>query len=167
FGPQGGTGGGCSSSSNLVISVDGEEASQSSYHVAYANGYNRGTGKQKAYVALETLIRRELLAQEAEHRGLVVTDDLIDEQIKAGRFFLSGQRLQIPGALEEIDGERFYNHKAVRGWVSSMNVSLNAYREEQKRSMLASMMSQLLQDSVVVSRDEALQHYLFENNTVM
>src|SRR5690606_31339605 len=77
-----------------------------------------------------------------------------------------GQRAQIPGALEEIDGERFYNHKAVRGWASSLNVTLNSYRDGQKRGMLASLMSQILEDSVVVSRDEALQHHLFENNTV-
>src|SRR5574338_1043043 len=78
FGPQGGgQGGGFGGSGNVVISVDGEEATQSSYHVAYSNPYNQGKGKQRTYVALETLIRRELLAQEAERRGLRATDDLV------------------------------------------------------------------------------------------
>src|SRR5688572_14051127 len=133
FGPQGGQGGGCNSSANVVISVDGKEATQSAWHVAYSNGYNRGNSKEKKFRALETLILRELLAQAAEQRGMRITDDLIDEQIKRGHFFLGMQRLQLPGALEEIDGEKFYNHKAVRGWASSMNISLNSYREEQKR----------------------------------
>lgn len=164
FGPQGGSGqGGCTSSSNIVVSVDGEEASQSSYHIAYANGYNRGSGKQKTYVALETIIRRELLAQEAESRGMRVDSDLIQDQIKQGWFFLGGQRVQIPGIFDE---NHFWNIKAFKSWYASMNVSRNSYVGEQARGLMASMMAEILKDSVQVSRDEALQHYLFENNTV-
>ena len=74
FGPQGGQQGGCGDSGNIVISVDGQEATQSTYHVAYANPYNRGQGRQHTYVALETIIRRELLAQEAERRGSHLPD---------------------------------------------------------------------------------------------
>ena len=170
FGPQGGGSGGqdggCTGANNTIVTVDGQDASQSSYHIAYSNPYNRGTGKQHVHVALETLIRRELLAQAAETRGLRATDEMIDEQIKKGRFFLGGQKAQIPGAVEEIDGEKFYNHKAVRAFVTQLNVSLNSFREEQKRGLLAAMMADILSDSVQVSRDEALQHYLFENNTV-
>jgi len=164
FGPQKGQqGGGCTGASNVVISVDGQEATQSSYHVAYANGYNRGNGKQKTYVALETIIRREILAQEAEARGMRVDSDLIQEQIKQGWFFLGGQRVQIPGIFDE---NHFWNLKAFKGWYSSMNVSRNSYVGEQGRGLMASVMAEMLKDSVQVSRDEALQHYLFENNTV-
>src|SRR5215208_3597970 len=88
FGPQGGQESGCRGASNIIISVDGKEATQSSYHVAYSNPYNRATGKEHTYVALETLIRRELLAQEAERRGLRATDDMVMDEIKKGRFFL-------------------------------------------------------------------------------
>lgn len=163
FGPQGGQGGGCSGSSNVIIGVDGQELTQSSYHVAYANGYNRGQGKQKTYVALETIIRREILAQEAEARGMRVDSDLIQEQIKAGWFFLGGQRVQIPGIFDE---NRFWNLKAFKGWYSSMNVSRNSYVGEQGRGLMASIMAEMLRDSVQVAREEALSHYLFENNTV-
>jgi parvulin-like peptidyl-prolyl isomerase len=162
FGPQGGQDSGCSGSSNIVVSVDGKEATQSSYHVAYANPYNRGTGKQHTYVALETIIRRELLAQEAERRGLRVTDDMVMDEIKKGWFFLGGQRVQIPGIF---DGE-FWNQNVFRNWVGQLNVSRNSYIQEQQRGLLASMMQQILLDSVQVSRDEALSHFLFENNTV-
>jgi hypothetical protein len=164
FGPQKGSqGGGCSGASNVVVSVDGQEATQSSYHVAYANGYNRGNGKQKTYVALETIIRREILAQEAEARGMRVDSDLIQDQIKQGWFFLGGQRVQIPGIFDE---NHFWNLKAFKGWYSSMNVSRNSYVGEQARGLMASVMAEMLRDSVQVSREEALQHYLFENNTV-
>ena len=68
FGPQGGGrgGGGCSGSSNIIISVNNEEATQTAYHIAYSNRYNQASGKQKTWLALERLIEREILAQEAE-----------------------------------------------------------------------------------------------------
>jgi parvulin-like peptidyl-prolyl isomerase len=163
FGPQGGQGGGCSGGSNVILQVGKNEVSQSAYHVAYANQFNRGQGKQKTYVALETLIRRELLAQEAERRGMRVSSELVQEQIKKGYFFLGGQRTTIPGIFDE---NGFWNLKAFKNWYGSMNVSRASYVGEQGRSLLAAMMSQMLQDSVAVSRDEALQSYLFENNTV-
>ena len=163
FGPQKGSQGGCSGSSNVVIAVDGQEATQSSYHVAYSNGYNRGNGKQKTYVALETIIRREILAQEAEARGMRVDSDLTMDQIKAGWFFLGGQRVQIPGIFDE---NQVWNFKALKGWYSSMNVSRNSYVGEQGRGLMASIMAEMLRDSVQVAREEALAHYLFENNTV-
>jgi hypothetical protein len=163
FGPQQGQGGGCTGASNVVVSVDGQEATQSSYHIAYSNGYNRGNGKQKTYVALETIIRRELLAQEAEARGMRVDSDLIQDQIKKGWFFLGGQRVQIPGIFDE---DHIWNLKAFKSWYGSMNVSRNSYVGEQGRGLMASIMAEILRDSVQVSRNEALGHYLFENNTV-
>ncbi|HEY5923783.1 MAG TPA: SurA N-terminal domain-containing protein [Kofleriaceae bacterium] len=163
FGPQGGQGGGCGDSGNVVVSVDGKEASQSSYKIAYSNPYNRGTGNQHKYVALETIIRRELLAQEAERRGLRATDDMVMDEIKKGRFFLGGQAVQIPGIFDE---NGYWSQNAFRGWVGQLNVSKNSYISEQQRGLLASMMQRILLDSVVVSRDEAYKHYLFENDTV-
>src|ERR1700733_8484910 len=157
--------GGCRGTTNIVVSVDGADATQTAYHIAYSNPFNRGTGKQKVYVALETLIRRELLANAAEDHGLMATNDLMIDEIKKGHFYLGGQRTEIPNAFETVDGEKFYNNKAVKAWMGSMNVSQNSYIEEQKRSLLASMMSALLSESVAVSRDEALSHFLFEGNT--
>jgi parvulin-like peptidyl-prolyl isomerase len=167
FGPQGGGRGGCHGTSNVVVSVNGEEATQTAYHIAYSTRYNEASGKQKTWLALEFLIRRELLAQEAESRGLLATDDMVDNEIKQGHFYFAGRQATIPGAIEDLQGEKFYNHKAVKAWANELNVSLNSYREEQKRSMLAAMMAQILEDSVVVSREEALNQFLFEGNTAV
>src|SRR5262249_12993805 len=53
---RGGLEGGCSTSSNTVIGVDGAEANQSAYLIAYsANG---ASGRQKVYLALDQLVRR-------------------------------------------------------------------------------------------------------------
>jgi hypothetical protein len=162
FGPQRGQEGGCRGQSNVIVSVDGKEATQSAYHVYYANPYNRGQGKDHTYVALEMLIRRELLAQEAERRNMRVTDDMVMDEIKKGHFYLAGERVPIPGIL---DGGN-WNLTVFKNWVGNLNVSRNSYIAEQQRGMLAAMMQQILLDSVVVSREEALSHYLFENNTV-
>src|SRR5260221_9846144 len=59
---------GCRGTSNVVMSVDGSEVTQIAFKAAYSNGYNRGNGKQKVYVALDTLIRRGLLDNVSEDR---------------------------------------------------------------------------------------------------
>jgi hypothetical protein len=166
FAPSGNTGeGGCSTSSNLAVSVDGSDANQTAYLVAYsANG---ASGRPKVYLALDTLVRRELLAQAAAERGIRTTGELVDEAIKHGYFFLGGQRLDFTGQFfDDVDGEKFFNVKRWKGWVGSLNVSPGSYREEQARGLQAAMMSELLTSSVRVSRDEALADYLYENNTV-
>ncbi len=164
-GNRGGREGGCSTTSNTVISVDGTDANQSAFLIAYsANG---ASGRQKVYLALDSLVRRELLAQAAAERGIRTTGELVDEEIKRGSFFLGGQRIDFSRQFfDEVDGEKFFNLKRFKGWVSSLNVSPGSYREEQARGMQAAMMAELLTGSVRVSRDEALANYLYENNTV-
>lgn len=154
---------GCQGESNQVLSVDGTSSSQTAYKVAYSNPFNQGRGKNKVYIALETLIRREILADAAEARGLVASDDFVMAKIKQGQYYLGGQHTQIPGIFFE-SGE--WNLQAFRNWVGGLNVSQNAYIEEQRRSLLASMMAQILTESVQVSRDEALHKFMSETNTV-
>ncbi len=170
FGPQRGNRNsgdvGCTGTTNQTITVDGSVPSVSAYHIAYANPYNQGKGKQRTWVALESLITRELLANEADTRNLMVTDDLIQDEIKQGYFFIAGHRLQPPSLFEIIDGEKYVTANRYRSWLSQFNVSKNAYIEEQKRSLQATMMAEILTSSVQVSRDEALSRFLFENNTI-
>src|SRR6185503_15469940 len=149
--------GGCATG-NTAVTVDGTAANQSAYLIAYsANG---ASGRQKVYMALDQLVRRELLAQAASERGLRATGDLAEEAIKRGSFFIGGQR------FDEVEGEKFFNLKRFKGWVSSLNVSAGSYRDEQARGLQAAMMNDLLSSSVRVSRDEALADYLYEHNTV-
>ncbi len=160
---QSGPDGGCRGTSNDVISVDGTKSSQTAFKIAYSTPFNRGRGnKQKIHVALETLIRREILADAAEARGLVVSEDFAMQQIKKGRYYLGGQHTEIPGIFFET-GE--WNLQAFKNWVGQLNVSQNAYIEEQRRSLLASMMAEILMESVQVSRDEALHKFMAETNT--
>ncbi|MGE0399780.1 MAG: SurA N-terminal domain-containing protein, partial [Kofleriaceae bacterium] len=165
FAPNAGQGGGgCMGQSTTAVKVDGHKANQTSYKIAYSG--NQYTGRQKVYVALEMLIRRELLAQEAEKRGLRVTGDMLDEEIKKGYFFLGGNRNKLDFWIDDVDGEKFFNFGKLRGWVGQLNVSMNSYKDEQARGLQAALMAEMLADTVRVSREEALADYLFENNTV-
>ena len=176
---------GCRGTSNVVVAVDGEEATQTAFKMAFSSPYNWGQQKQKVHLAIETLIRRELLANEAQKRGLIVTDDLVLDEIKKGTFFSATppppaqdlppgkekQTLELFRPIRKViqgvfDENGLWNLKAFTGFVAQLNVSRNAYIEEQKRSMLAAMMADILEESVVVSREEALSQYLYEGTTV-
>jgi parvulin-like peptidyl-prolyl isomerase len=165
FAPNAGQGsGGCMGSAVTPMKVDGQKTNQTAYKVAYSG--NQSTGRQKVYVALEMLIRREILAQEAEKRGLRVTGEMLDEAIKKGYFFLGGQRNELDLWIDTVGEEKFFNFQKLKGWVGQLNVSMNSYKDEQARGLQAALMAELLADSVRVSREEALADYLYENNTV-
>lgn len=169
FAPSGNRGsGGCTTSGNTVVSVDGVDANNSSFLVAYSSPTNRATGRQKTYLALEYVTYQELLAQAAEKRGIRTTGDLIDDQIiqrKRGYFYIGGQRLDASSQFFDEGGN--FSIGRWKQWIRSLNIqSPGTYREEQARGLQAAMMSELINGSVRVSRDEALQDYLFQQNTV-
>jgi len=153
---------GCRGTSTSAITVDGFDTTQTAFKIAFSAN-NGQDSKQKTVIAFEVLIRRELLAQAADARGLMVDDDLVMNEIKKGHFFFGGQTTQIPGIF---DKDHYWNLRAFQAWYQNqLNVSRNSYIEEQKRGMLAAMMADILTESVQVSRDEALSQFLFENNT--
>jgi parvulin-like peptidyl-prolyl isomerase len=177
--------GGCRGKSNVMLTVDGLDATATAFQIARSSPYNWGSKPMdKIHMALETLIRREILASEADKRGLIVTEALVMEEIKKGRFYnatpVPPASMVPPGQEEEVlalyrpirkpiqgvfDENGLWNFKAFSAWVASLNISRNAYIEEQRRSMLASMMADLLSESVQVSREEALSQFLYEGNT--
>src|SRR5215471_3872690 len=96
-------GGGCGISTNTVVTVNGNNAKQSAYHIAYqANG---GRARQKVYLALDNIIMREMLAQAAEARGIRTDDDLVREAVKRGEFFLGGRRDDARGQYFQSSGD--------------------------------------------------------------
>jgi hypothetical protein len=161
---------GCGRATSAAITVDGVPANNSAFLVAFqgAGNFLRGVGgREKVYWALDYVIRRELLAQEAEDRGLQTTGALAQEAVKRGEFFLGGFRLDVrPVYFDSVGDEYFYNHKKWKSWVSSLNVSEASYLEEQARGLQAAIMGDLIGQSARVSREEARANYLYENNTV-
>ena len=169
FGPRGGGEGGCRGPGNTVITVDGSRVNKTSYHVAFSNEFIGGnTSADRKHRALDWLIRRELLAQAASERGLRVTNELIEEEIKKGNFFIAGFRVPLGERIFDThdDGTQTWNFRKYKRWVQSLDVSLNTYQEEQQRALQATMMADLLADSARVSRDEAMADYLYNNTTV-
>ena len=160
--------GGCTGTSNMAVSVDGSDANEFAYHIAFSSPTNRAQGKERTYAALEALIRREMLASEGTDHGLRVSDDLVDDGIKEGYFYLGGQKISIKDQVfdEHEDGTKTWNIKRFKAWVAGLNVSLGAYRSEQTRSMQAAMMAEILRSTVRVSREEAAAEFQYENHTV-
>src|SRR5688500_16697469 len=57
------------------MTIDGSELGKNDWFFSF-NSRSGGTKRQRIESALEDLIRRELLASEAERRGLAVSDDV-------------------------------------------------------------------------------------------
>lgn len=166
FAPNAGqSGGGCAGAGNTAITINGEKVNNNAFKISYSI-QDEGKTRDRIHNALDFLIRREILAQAAEERGLRVDRDAIDEEIKKGYFFYGGFRARMPVFEEAGDGTRTWSYSRFRGWVRNLDVSLNTYQDEQARGLQATMMAELLAGSARVSRDEAMQEYLFENTTV-
>ena len=159
---------GCGGSSNsTVVEVDGFDVNENAFQVAFNTQYNPARGsEQRKYHAIDTLILREMLAQAADTRGIRVSEELVEEEIKKGNFFYSGQRLPLRVFDPMDDGTQVWNFKRFKSWVSGHNVSIGAYKSEQMRSMQATLMAELISDSVTVSREEALDEFIYEGTTV-
>jgi len=164
---RGDVGGGCSTSSNTVVAVDNSAANQTSFHVAYsgrARNYSAASTRQKVYLALDMLVRRELLAQLGADLGIRTDGDLIDDEIKRGRWFIAGEA---EDAHPIYFDDEFFNLKKWKAWVASLDyISPGSYRDEQARGLQAALANDVLAGSVRVSREEALADYIYENNTV-
>ena len=162
-------GGGCGTASNTVVTVDGSDANQSAFRVAYSA--RTGPTRQRTYFALDEVVMREMLAMAAADRGIRATGDLVQNEImadKRGYFYLGGQRMDVTAQFfDEIDGDKLYNRRRWLDWIQQRNLqSPNSYLDEQARGLQAALMADLITGSVRVSREEALANYLYENNTV-
>ncbi len=173
FGPQSkGSGEGCTgSSSNTALTVNGTEVGRSGFAATYQmmpDIYQGLPPTQRKFFAFESLIQRELLIEEGERKGIRITEDAIDEEIKRGTMFLNGNRIRLQGAVGDvIDGQFFFSYDKLKSLVGNRwQISMNTFKEAQKREMLAALMAELIRNGTQVSRDEALQQFLYENNTV-
>ncbi|MBX3160840.1 MAG: SurA N-terminal domain-containing protein [Deltaproteobacteria bacterium] len=196
-------GGGCGSRSNLVVDVAGARANNTAFQIAYASHLNVGQQKSKEQIAIDSLIRREILASAAADRGIRVTPEQVQEEVKKGIHFTHLPPYRQPlhqwpvspsgrfqmgenifskhpkdeagkdcEPLSETNLESllarkclWWDQRKFASWVNSLNVSKPSYLDEQARSMQATLMADLLADSVRVSRDEAHAEWLFEKNT--
>ncbi len=171
FGPQSRGGpGGCNEDvgSDTAITVAGQKVrGPTAFRSVYSYFKANGAREQEAKTyALDFLVRREILAQAAEARGLVTTQEMAEREIMRGYMFLGGQRTELPSFVYEksADGS-FFNYKQFEGFVSNLNVTRSVFVDQQQRELLAALQAESLRNSAVASRDEALSEFLYERNT--
>ena len=169
FGPQSvGSSQGCRSSGRMtVLKIGGRSLDDASWRFAY--GLARGGEGERAreIAALDQLVRRELLASEADRRGLRVADGLIDHVITAGEVHYGGRVIPAKGAFYDEEGKGVFNYQQFKRFVfQRMNMSVAGYKRQQTREILATTMERILRGSVPVSIEEARARYIAENTTV-
>jgi hypothetical protein len=178
FGPQSGGGSeGCSGSpSDTVLEVDGVDQGRAAWQFVY-NTFDRVPRRQRSEYTLESLLLREILAQEAERRGLEVSEQLVDDKLKQGEIYVRGNRIDVDTAcvqglapqfcyFRQVGDQWFFDFDLLKAVLANMSMSIPNFKEQQQRELLAGMMKEILINSVPASRDEALARYVHENTTV-
>jgi peptidyl-prolyl cis-trans isomerase D len=102
-------------------------------------------------MVMDKLIERELLAQEAERLGYVVSDEEVEDLVSDSKMIGLGEPLTV-GRVQK-NGK--FNYEAFKNFVQ-FELSLNpkTFIEEQKRELLASRVRNLMRAGVKVSLDE-------------
>jgi peptidyl-prolyl cis-trans isomerase D len=102
-------------------------------------------------MVMDKLIERELLAQEAERLGYVVSDEEVEDLVADSKMIGLGEPLTV-GRVQK-NGK--FNYEAFKNFVQ-FELSLNpkTFIEEQKRELLASRVRNLMRAGVKVSLDE-------------
>lgn len=168
--PGGDRGCGSASSEDTALVINGDKVRvPTDFRAVYSFLRMNGSEERGAKTsALELLIRRELLAQEAERRGMTVAKEMVDTEVLRGYMFIGGQRVDMrPQFFEKIGDEYIFDHKRrFLPFVYGLNLrSSSTFVDLQRRELLAALMAESLRNSVVVSREEALAEFLHENNT--
>ena len=174
FGAQSvGTSQGCrTSDAETVATIDGRDVGMPGWRwtANYLSAILRVPKEERAEDALELLIRREILVREAESRGLSVSDNLIDENLKNGRLYFMGQ--VVDGKMlyfepdEKHPEQRYFSYDALANLSRTVGLSLAAFKEQQRKETLAAMMTQILIGEGRASKEEARTRYLAENTKV-
>lgn len=168
--PGGDRGCGSASSEDTALVVNGDKVRvPTDFRAVYSFLRMNGSEERGAKTsALELLIRRELLAQEAERRGMLVAKEMVDAEVLRGYMFVGGQRVDMRQQFfEKIGDEYVFDHKRrFLPFVYGLNLrSSSTFVDLQRRELLAALMAESLRNSAVVSREEALAEFLHENNT--
>ncbi len=172
FGPQSpGSGQGCSGAGDRTyLTVGDSEVDDVGFRFAI-NLIPGESDHERAAIAMEALIMRELLAQEAERRGLRVPDGHVDRVIASGKLHFQGALLSEGTAVLDFrraffNEDQIFDYDQFKRWVRNRGLSVGAYKKQQAREIMASTMATILMGSVPASREEALASYITRNTTV-
>ena len=102
-------------------------------------------------MVMDKLIERELLAQEGQRLGYVVSDEEVEDLVAEAKMIGLGY----PRTINRVQKEGKFNYDAFKNFVQ-FELSLNpkTFIDEQKREILASRVRDLMRAGVKVSLDE-------------
>ena len=130
-------------------------------------------------IALDGLIERELLIDEAHRIGLTASEDEVTDAILSGFLHVSipADKPELQVSLQAYDGKRYFgfwfrdpktkefDEKVYkRNLKNLVNESEVEFRDFQEREILAAKMRDLVRAPVRVSEQEALESYLAEKS---
>lgn len=162
FGSWGG--GNVSGEMPIAAEVNGRVVSQAQFQAVLSNQFRRRQQYQPGYTSeqaqkdglrnsvLEQMIGRELLAQAAEDKGMVVSDAEVIKLIK-DRFF---------GPTQEFDRD-LYRDRIVSGIYQTTEA---LFEEQIRRDILAARMESLVRESQLVPESELKRQFNLKNDRV-
>jgi peptidyl-prolyl cis-trans isomerase D len=160
FGPQS-RGGGCdgpaAAGDHYAAKISGDIVSTSDFRYGFlvmgGAQYPSQMAKQQRLkeTVMDKLIERELLAQEAERLGYIVTDDEVEDQIAEAKMIGLGY----PRPMNRVQKDGKFNYDAFKNFVQyELSLNPKTFIDEQKRELLAARVRDLMRAGVKVSLDE-------------
>lgn len=102
-------------------------------------------------MVMDKLIERELLAQEAQRLGYVVSDEEVEDLVAESKMIGLGY----PRAINRVQKDGKFNYEAFKNFVQyELSLNPKTFIDEQKREILASRVRDLMRAGVKVSLDE-------------
>jgi peptidyl-prolyl cis-trans isomerase D len=172
FGPQS-RGGSCESSmpgnDHYAAKVAGDTISTNDFRYGFlvlgGAQYPAQIAKQQRLkeTVMDKLIERELLAQEAERLGYIVTEEEVEDLIAEAKMVGLGY----PRAVPRLNKDGKFNYEAFKNFVQfELGVTPKSFIEEQKKELLASRVRDLLRGSVTVSPEEVRAEFVRKGRQV-
>ena len=167
FGPQANAELGCGASDVAVLEVNGTAVDDQSWRYA-VNGLPqmrpdlaRGRKKQQRQnIAMDLLLARALLAQEGEKAGFRISDELINDKLQKGEWYFLGS----PAGPDAYFVDGYFNFESLERFSQNLGLqSVEAFRDQQRRELLADAARNMLIAGVNVSAEEVLAAFQHEN----
>ena len=160
FGPQS-RGGGCdgpaAAGDHYAAKISGDIVSTSDFRYGFlvmgGAQYPSQMAKQQHLkeTVMDKLIERELLAQEAERLGYIVTDEEVEDLIAEAKMIGLGY----PRPMNRVQKDGKFNYEAFKNFVQyELSLNPKTFIDEQKRELLAARVRDLMRAGVKVSVDE-------------
>ncbi|HET6149099.1 MAG TPA: SurA N-terminal domain-containing protein [Polyangia bacterium] len=146
-----------SGADHYAAKVAGDVVSTSSFRYGYlflgGAQYPAQMAKQQRLkeMVMDKLIERELLAQEAQRLGYVVSNEEVEDLIAEAKMIGLGY----PRAINRVQKDGKFNYEAFKNFVQyELSLNPKTFIDEQKREILASRVRDLMRAGVKVSLDE-------------